>query len=76
MTEHNQKQLGSEEGAGQGLPGCGRECPQGAAGALVCEVEIDLEKKNSELVAIEQAIAAAKDKHNAFLKELGLQPLP
>ena len=37
--------------------------------------EIDLVATHRELVAIEQAIAAAKDKHNGFLKELGL-PLP
>jgi len=42
----------------------------------VAEAEIDLDATHQELVAIEQAIAAAKDKHNAFLKELGLKPLP
>lgn len=42
----------------------------------VSEVEIDLEKTHQELVDIEKAIAAAKDKHNAFLIELGLKPLP
>ncbi len=42
----------------------------------VAEAEIDLDATQQELVAIEQAIAAAKDKHNAFLKELGLKPLP
>jgi type I restriction enzyme M protein len=40
------------------------------------EEEIDLQAVNSELGAIEQAISAARDKHNSFLKELGLPPLP
>ena len=38
--------------------------------------EIDLEATHGELVKIEKAIATAKDKHNAFLKELGLKLLP
>ena len=42
----------------------------------VGEAEIDLAKTHQELVEIEQAIAAAKAKHNAFLAELGLSPLP
>ena len=42
----------------------------------VGEAEIDLDATHRELVEIEKAIAAAKDKHNAFLKELGLKPLP
>ncbi|MBP7493338.1 MAG: type I restriction-modification system subunit M [Rhodoferax sp.] len=42
----------------------------------VGEAEIDLEATHLELVAIEQSIAAAKQKHNAFLQELGLSPLP
>ena len=42
----------------------------------VGEAEIDLGKTHQELVELEKAIAAAKDKHNAFLKELGLKPLP
>ncbi len=42
----------------------------------VGEAEINLDDTHQELVAIEQAIAAAKDKHNGFLKELGLKPLP
>lgn len=42
----------------------------------VGETEIDLEATHGELVEIEQAIATAKHKHNAFLKELGLSPLP
>jgi predicted nuclease of restriction endonuclease-like (RecB) superfamily len=42
----------------------------------VGEAEIDLEKTNRELVKIEKAIEAAKQKHNGFLKELGLKLLP
>ena len=42
----------------------------------VGEAEIDLEKTNRELVEIEKTIAAARDKHNSFLKELGLSLLP
>jgi type I restriction enzyme M protein len=40
------------------------------------ETEIDLEATRGELIQIEKAIATAKQKHNAFLKELGLSPLP
>lgn len=40
------------------------------------EVEIDLTATHAELVSIENDIRAAAAKHNAFLKELGLQPLP
>lgn len=42
----------------------------------VGEVEIDLDAVNAELVKAEQAIQDAKRKHNSFLKELGLKPLP
>ena len=42
----------------------------------VGEAEIDLDAVHAELVAAERAIAEAKDKHNQFLKELGLKPLP
>ena len=42
----------------------------------VGEAEIDLDATHQELVTIEKAIAEAKDKHNAFLRELGLKPLP
>jgi type I restriction enzyme M protein len=42
----------------------------------VGDAEISLEATHAELVKIEKAIEAAKDKHNAFLKELGLSPLP
>ena len=42
----------------------------------VGEAAIDLDETHQELVGIEQAISVAKDKHNAFLRELGLEPLP
>jgi type I restriction enzyme M protein len=42
----------------------------------VAEAEIDLSATHAELVKIESDIAAAKAKHNAFLQELGLIPLP
>jgi hypothetical protein len=42
----------------------------------VGEAEIDLEATHGELVEIEKAIATAKHKHNDYLKELGLSPLP
>ena len=42
----------------------------------VGEAEISLEATYGELVEIEKAIAAAKHKHNGFLKELGLSLLP
>lgn len=42
----------------------------------VSEAEIDLDETHQELIEVEKAIAAAKEKHNAFLKELGLKPLP
>ena len=40
------------------------------------EPEIDLKATHTELVEAEKEIKAAKDKHNAFLEELGLPPLP
>ncbi len=40
------------------------------------EEEIDLQAVNDELVTLAQNIKKARDKHNAFLKELGLPPLP
>jgi len=42
----------------------------------VAEDEIDLAATQARLVAIEAAVQAAKQKHNAFLAELGLAPLP
>ena len=40
------------------------------------EEEIDLQAVNAELVTLEQNIEMARDKHNAFLKELGLPAIP
>ena len=40
------------------------------------EEVIDLGAVNRDLVALEEAVVAATAKHNAFLKELGLPPLP
>lgn len=40
------------------------------------EKEIPLQAINETLVEPMQNIAVARDKHNAFLKELGLPPLP
>ena len=37
----------------------------------VGEAEIDLDETHQELVEIKKAIAVAKDKHSAFLRELG-----
>ncbi len=42
----------------------------------VGEDEIELNATHSDLVAIEKTIQAATAKHNKFLKELGLSPLP
>lgn len=42
----------------------------------IAQDEIDLGGVNEELLALEQKIVAAKEKHSAFLKELGLPPLP
>jgi len=42
----------------------------------IAEEEIDLEATHGDLVEIEKAIKAATDKHNVFLKELGLPLLP
>src|SRR5690606_26541740 len=40
------------------------------------EEEVPLQAVNEALVGLTQNIAVARDKHNAFLKELGLPPLP
>lgn len=40
------------------------------------EEEIDLGKVNATLVTLQGSIVASTEKHNEFLKELGLQPLP
>jgi type I restriction enzyme M protein len=42
----------------------------------VGEAEIDLDATHRDLLKIEDDIAKAKAKHNDFLKELGLKPLP
>jgi type I restriction enzyme M protein len=42
----------------------------------VGEEEIELSATQNELVEIEKRIRASTSKHNAFLKELGLSPLP
>ena len=39
------------------------------------EEQIDLFEVNKKLVALEKEIQQARDKHNEFLKELGLPPL-
>jgi len=40
------------------------------------EVEIDLAATHAELVEIDKELQEAAAKHNAFLIELGLSPLP
>jgi type I restriction enzyme M protein len=40
------------------------------------DVAIDLSATHKELVEIEKQIRDSTAKHNAFLKELGLSPLP
>ena len=40
------------------------------------EEKIDFPTVNAELVTLDKDIKAARDKHNAFLKELGLPALP
>lgn len=42
----------------------------------VAEEEVDLKSVRRQLVAIEKQIVKTKDKHNAFLTELGLSMLP
>ena len=42
----------------------------------VAEAEIDLQAVHTELLTLSQKVEAARDKHNAFLMELGLPPLP
>ncbi|MDO3620596.1 type I restriction-modification system subunit M [Ralstonia pseudosolanacearum] len=42
----------------------------------VAEEEVDLKVVHRQLIDIEKKIVKAKDKHNAFLKELGLPLLP
>ncbi len=40
------------------------------------EEQIDLQATNAELIDIEKNIVSTTNKHNAFLEELGLPPLP
>lgn len=42
----------------------------------VAEEEIDLSAVHAELVALDQTLREARDKHNAFLAELGIPLLP
>lgn len=42
----------------------------------IAEQEIDLQKVNSDLLTAENKIIEAKNRHNAFLRELGLPELP
>ncbi|MEB3330953.1 MAG: N-6 DNA methylase, partial [Synechococcaceae cyanobacterium] len=42
----------------------------------VAEEEIDLAVVHADLMALDQGIREARDKHNAFLAELGLPLLP
>ena len=45
-------------------------------GTAEAEEEVDLKATHGELVKIEKEIQAARDRHNKYLKELGLPPLP
>lgn len=40
------------------------------------EEQVDLRAVHEELQTLEKKISDAKSKHNEFLKELGLPPLP
>ena len=40
------------------------------------EEKIDLNEVNKKLIDLEKEIIKAKNKHNEYLKELGLAPLP
>ena len=39
------------------------------------EIQIDFKKVNTKLTAINESIKTNTDKHNQFLKELGLPPI-
>ena len=39
------------------------------------EIQIDLEDVNSKLTEINKSIKTNTDKHNEYLKELGLKPI-
>jgi type I restriction enzyme M protein len=42
----------------------------------MAEEEIDLRATHEELVELEKNVRTTRDKHNAFLEELGLPMLP
>ena len=42
----------------------------------IAEEDVDLAEVHGRLVKIEKDIKKARDKHNGFLEELGLPPLP
>ena len=42
----------------------------------ISEEAVDLQKVNEQLLELENQIVTTRDTHNAFLKELGLPPLP
>jgi type I restriction enzyme M protein len=42
----------------------------------IAELAIDLVATHKDLVSIDEAIRKATEKHNGFLQELGLPPLP
>ena len=47
-----------------------------SVGPSTTEEEIDLAATHRELLEIEESIQTATARHNEFLKELGLPPLP
>ena len=48
----------------------------GYISTAVAEEEIDLRATHEELVELEKNVRTTRDKHNAFLEELGLPMLP
>ena len=52
------------------------KCISRYVGTSKQELEIDLQAVNAELVDLEKKIVENTKKHNDFLKELGLPPLP
>jgi type I restriction enzyme M protein len=55
---------------------CGQSGDSRVEGTATGEEEIDLNATHTTLKGIEEAIQTAKQKHNKFLKELGLPLLP
>lgn len=45
------------------------------ANTAVTERSVDLERVNNELIDIEKKIKEATDRHNKYLRELGLLPI-